>query len=105
VLSRDRHDRPVAGLHLVDPLLEHKRDSRFGAGNPQLAVALLRAAAAPRANQPINPTIVYHLAYALHATGEKAEAQRVLEGLLGANAGFPEKAEAEKLLAELKAGR
>jgi len=74
-------------------------------GNPQLAVALLRAAAAPRANQPINPTIVYHLAYALHATGEKAEAQRVLEGLLGGNAGFPEKAEAEKLLAELKAGR
>ena len=34
VLGRDRDDLSVAGLHLVDPLLEHERDSRLGAGHP-----------------------------------------------------------------------
>jgi len=73
-------------------------------GNPQLALPLLRAAAAPRGRLPPNPNIVYHLAYTLQATGDKSEAQRLLETLLAANTSFSERAEAEKLLNKLKTG-
>ena len=73
-------------------------------GNAPLALPLLRAAATPRGRQAPNPSIVYHLAYALKETGDKPEAQRLLETLLVANTGFPERAEAEKLLNALKAG-
>jgi predicted Zn-dependent protease len=78
---------------------------RTGA-DQKLATSLLRAAAAaPRGNQPANPTILYHLAYALNGAGDKAEAQKLLEATLNAAPSFPERAAAEKLLNDLKSGR
>jgi hypothetical protein len=51
---------------------------------------------------PGNLDIQYHLAAALYRVGRAADAREVLETLLGSGGSFPEKAEAEKLLQELK---
>jgi Flp pilus assembly protein TadD len=51
---------------------------------------------------PHDPDIQYHLAVALHRVGRGPDARTLLEGLLGSGASFAEKAEAEKLLQELK---
>ena len=53
---------------------------------------------------PKNPDIQYHLAVALNRLGRTAEAQATLETLLGPGASFSDKAEAEKLLQQLKRG-
>jgi Flp pilus assembly protein TadD len=53
---------------------------------------------------PNNPEIQYHLAVALNRVGRTADAQAMLETLLGSGAAFSEKAEAEKLLQQLKHG-
>jgi predicted Zn-dependent protease len=74
-------------------------------GDPKLAVPLLRAAVAARGNQPLNPTTAYHLGFALRAAGDREEAVRVLEQAVAGTAAFPERTQAEKLLAELRAGR
>ena len=68
-------------------------------GETDKAVAHLSAAssAAPR-----NPDIQYHLAVALQRVGRRADAQAMLEALLGSGVSFTDKAEAEKLLQELK---
>ena len=68
-------------------------------GETDKAVARLSAAnsAAPR-----NPDIQYHLAVALQRVGRRADAQAMLEALLGSGVSFADKAEAEKLLQELK---
>ena len=68
-------------------------------GETDKAMARLSAAnsAAPR-----NPDIQYHLAVALQRAGRPADAQAMLEALLGSGVSFADKAEAEKLLKELK---
>jgi predicted Zn-dependent protease len=53
---------------------------------------------------PDNPVIQYHLAVALHRVGRAADAQAMLETLLGSGVPFADKAEAEKLLQDLKRG-
>lgn len=67
-------------------------------GELQPALALLRQAAAALPQ----PGVVYHLAWALNAYGDKAEARRVLEPALAGNAAFTERAEAERLMADLR---
>jgi predicted Zn-dependent protease len=53
---------------------------------------------------PTNPDIQYHLAVALNTLGRTADAQTLLETLLGSGATFSDRAEAEKLLQQLKRG-
>ncbi|MBV1800006.1 XrtA/PEP-CTERM system TPR-repeat protein PrsT [Siccirubricoccus sp. G192] len=75
-------------------------------GEAKLAVPLLRqAVATPRAAQTPDPAMSYRLAYALHAAGEREEALRVLDPVLAGGTAFPERPEAERLLADLRAGR
>jgi len=68
-------------------------------GEADKALTHLSAAnfAAPR-----NPDIQYHLAVALQRVGRPTDAQAMLETLLGSGASFADKADAEKLLQELK---
>lgn len=70
-------------------------------GEADKAITNLTAAnsAAPR-----NPDIQYHLAVALQRVGRPADARVMLETLLGSGASFTDKADAEKLLQELKRG-
>jgi predicted Zn-dependent protease len=70
-------------------------------GETDKAMTYLSAAnsAAPR-----NPDIQYHLAVALQRVGKPAEAKAMLETLIGSGVSFTDKAEAEKLLQELKSG-
>jgi predicted Zn-dependent protease len=70
-------------------------------GESDRAMTYLTAAntAAPR-----NPDIQYHLAVALQRVGRPADAQAMLETLLGSGVSFTDKDEAEKLLLELKHG-
>jgi cellulose synthase operon protein C len=51
---------------------------------------------------PANPDIQYHLAVALQHLGRSADAQEMLEKLLGSGVSFPDRAEAERLLQDLK---
>ena len=68
-------------------------------GDAQKALTYLSAAGL---SAPGNPDIQYHLAVALHRVGRRADARATLENLLGSGALFSDKAEAEKLLQELK---
>jgi putative PEP-CTERM system TPR-repeat lipoprotein len=70
-------------------------------GEADRAMTYLTAAnsAAPR-----NPDIQYHLAVALQRIGRPADAQTMLETLLGSGVSFTDKDEAQKLLLELKHG-
>jgi putative PEP-CTERM system TPR-repeat lipoprotein len=70
-------------------------------GEAEKAVTHLSAAnsAAPR-----NPDIQYHLAVALQRVGRPTDSQAMLETLLGSGVSFTDKAEAEKLLQQLKRG-
>jgi predicted Zn-dependent protease len=70
-------------------------------GEADKAMTYLTAAnsAAPR-----NPDIQYHLAVALQRVGRTADAQAMLETLLGSGVSFTDKSEAEKLLKDLKRG-
>ena len=53
---------------------------------------------------PRDPNIQYHLAAALYRAGRPADAEALLETLLGSGASFADKAAAETLLHELKPG-
>ena len=53
---------------------------------------------------PKNPDIQYHLAVALTRLGRTGDAQARLEMVLGSGATFSDRAEAEKLLQQLKRG-
>lgn len=70
-------------------------------GEADKALTYLSAASL---SAPRNPDIQYHLAVALHRVGRAADAQAMLETLLGSGITFSDKAEAEKLLQELKRG-
>ncbi len=74
-------------------------------GEQARAVPLLRqAAAASVARQRPDASMFYRYAVALEATGEREEARRVIEPVVASNAQFPERAEAERLLARLRGG-
>jgi predicted Zn-dependent protease len=70
-------------------------------GEADKAVSYLSAASV---SAPGNPDIQYHLAVALNRVGRTADAQSTLETLLGSGAAFADKAEAERLLQQLKRG-
>jgi tetratricopeptide (TPR) repeat protein len=70
-------------------------------GEPDKALPHLSAASL---SAPNNPDIQYHLAVVLNRLGRTADAQATLETLLGSGVAFSEKAEAEKLLQQLKQG-
>lgn len=74
-------------------------------GQIATAVPLLRqAATAAVQRQRGDPAMLYRLAYALRAAGQREEAIRILEPVLAANLQFPEREAAARLLAELRAG-
>ena len=74
-------------------------------GQTEVAVPLLRqAAAATVARQRADPAMFYRLAYALRAAGQRDEALRIIEPVVAADVQFPERADAERLLAALRAG-
>jgi len=74
-------------------------------GQLEVALPLLRqAAAATVARQRPDPAMLYRLAYALRAAGQRAEALRILEPVVAADVQFPERAAAARLLAELRGG-
>jgi putative PEP-CTERM system TPR-repeat lipoprotein len=70
-------------------------------GETDKAITYLSAASV---SAPSNPDIRYHLAVALHRVGRAADAQAMLETLLGSGVAFSDKSEAEKLLQEWKRG-
>jgi len=70
-------------------------------GEADKALTYLSAA---NLSAPKNPDIQYHLAVALSRLGRSADAQAMLETLLGSGATFSDKAEAERLLERLKRG-
>jgi Flp pilus assembly protein TadD len=70
-------------------------------GDTGKAVTYLTAA---NVSAPTNPAIQYHLAVALQKVGRAADAQAMLEKLLASGASFADKADAEKLLQQLKRG-
>jgi Tfp pilus assembly protein PilF len=76
-------------------------------GQTQRAIALMRLAVnAPRpAGQAVDPGKAFRLAQALQTAGQREEAVRVLEPVLAGTAAFPQRAEAERLMAELRSGR
>jgi len=71
-------------------------------GKAGQAVPLLRRSAAARAS---DPAAAFRLAYALQATGAKDEALALLTPALAGTNAFPERAEASRLLAELRGQR
>jgi Tfp pilus assembly protein PilF len=68
-------------------------------GEADRALAYLNAA---NLRAPQDLDIQYHLAVALHRVGRAADARLILESLLGAAGSFAHRAEAEKLMQELK---
>jgi cellulose synthase operon protein C len=70
-------------------------------GEADKALTYLSAA---RLSAPKNPDIQYHLAVALNRLGRTAAARATLETLLESGATFSDRAEAEKLLGQLKRG-
>jgi putative PEP-CTERM system TPR-repeat lipoprotein len=71
-------------------------------GKAGQAVPLLRRSVAARAS---DPAAAFRLAYALRATGAKDEAEALLTPALAGTSIFPERAEATRLLAELRGQR
>jgi putative PEP-CTERM system TPR-repeat lipoprotein len=70
-------------------------------GDTDKALARLQAASAA---MPGNPDIQYHVAVALGRAGRPADARAVLEKLLSSGGSFSSRADAQKLLDELKRG-
>jgi predicted Zn-dependent protease len=68
-------------------------------GEADTALAYLNTA---NLRAPQDLDIQYHLAVALHRVGRAADARLILESLLGAAGSFADRAEAEKLMQELK---
>jgi putative PEP-CTERM system TPR-repeat lipoprotein len=75
-------------------------------GDLDRALVLLRqSASAPRARgQGPDPAKVYRFAHALNAAGRRQDAIDVLAPALAGDAAFPERAAAERLLAEMRRG-
>jgi tetratricopeptide (TPR) repeat protein len=74
-------------------------------GQPQRALPLLRAAVSvSRRDGALDPGGAYRLAFTLRAAGDRAEAQRIIDLIVANGGAFPERPEAERLQAELRAG-
>lgn len=71
-------------------------------GDAQNALPLLLQAAAA---MPTDPSVQFHLATALNATGKKADAIKALTPLAARTAPFDEQPAARQLLADLQAGK
>jgi putative PEP-CTERM system TPR-repeat lipoprotein len=75
-------------------------------GNLDRGVTLLRQATqASRGEQGPDPSMAYRLAYGLKALGRREEAIAVLRPVLAGGTAFPERRDAERLMADLGAGR
>jgi putative PEP-CTERM system TPR-repeat lipoprotein len=75
------------------------------AGTAERGVALLRQAVeASRGQSGPDPAMSYRLAFGLKALGRREEAIAALEPVLAGGAAFSERAEAERLLADLRRG-
>lgn len=70
-------------------------------GNSQRALPYLQQAAT---TAPQNPSIQYHYAVALKATGSKDQARDVLERIVKSEVRFDDRSNAQRLLAELQNG-
>ncbi len=68
-------------------------------GEAETGLAYLNAA---NSRAPEDLDVQYHLAVALHRVGRAADARAMLENLLGSAGSFADRAEAEKLMQELK---
>jgi predicted Zn-dependent protease len=71
------------------------------AGKADTGVMLLRQASSQAAN---DPRVQYHFAVALKDTGDKADAIKLLNAVVGVKADFTEKSQAQQLLDELNKG-
>jgi Flp pilus assembly protein TadD len=70
-------------------------------GDPQAGAALLRQA---NAEATTDPRLQYHYAVAMKATGNRAEAQKLLSAVVAVKGDFQEKADAQKLLDDMGKG-
>ena len=86
---------------LVDEVHLALSPTLLGQGEAEKALTYLSAA---NLSAPKNPDIQYHVAVALNRLGRIADAQSMLETLLGSGVTFSDKSEAEKLLQQLKQG-
>ena len=87
ISPRDAHIVDTLGWILVDQ------------GEADAALTYLHAA---NLGAPEDLDIQYHLAVALYRVGRAADARILLENLLGSFGSFADRAEAEKLMQELK---
>ena len=87
IAPRDAHIVDTLGWILVDQ------------GQADAALTYLHAA---NLGAPEDLDLQYHLAVALYRVGRAADARFILENLLGSVGSFTERAEAEKLMQELK---
>jgi predicted Zn-dependent protease len=97
--ARQLAERAVAGAPSAAQIDDTLGWILLAQGDTDKAVTYLTAA---NVSAPADPAIQYHLAVALHRSGRAADAETMLEKLLGSGASFADKAQAEKLLAELK---
>ena len=67
-------------------------------GEPATGLMLLRQASQ---QLPSDPTVAFHIAYALNALNERAQAAQILRAVMATNIAFDERDEADKLLQSL----
>jgi putative PEP-CTERM system TPR-repeat lipoprotein len=99
--ARELAERAIAAAPRVPQIDDTLGWILLAQGEADKAVTYLTAASL---SAPSNPDIQYHLAVALHRVGRQADAQAMLETLLGSGVAFTDKADAEKLLQQLKRG-
>jgi putative PEP-CTERM system TPR-repeat lipoprotein len=99
--ARDFAERAFAAAPAVAQIDDTLGWILLAQGEADKAMTYLTAA---NSGAPRNPDIQYHLAVALQRVGRPADAQAMLETLLGSGVSFTDKAEAEKLLRDLKRG-
>src|SRR5260370_5354919 len=101
VKARGLAERAIAASPRVPQIDDTLGWILLAQGDAQKALTYLSAASL---SAPGNPDIQYHLAVALHRVGRQADGQGTLQHVIGSGASFSDKAEAEKLLQELKRG-
>ena len=99
--AREMAERAVAAAPRAPQIDDTMGWILLAQGDADKAVTYLSAA---NISAPRDPSIQYHLAVALNRVGRPADAQAMLEKLLGSNVTFADRAEAEKLLQQLKRG-
>ena len=99
--ARNFAEKAVALAPRAGPIADTHGWILLAQGDVAKALTYLTAA---NAAVPRNPGIQYHLAAALNRSGKPADARALLEKLLGSGTAFADRAEAEKLLQQLKNG-